>query len=177
MSKKILTPEEIKRKEEIAKRKEEREKIKSAREKVYNKDLVERFPFLLPKDWEGNLPDNYDYSYTLLDDMPEGWKNLFGTQLCEDIKELLVRANYLDKYELVQVKEKYGSLRWYDDGVPAEIYDELQEVLDHYEDISAESCVFCGAHTKYYTAGWVMPICLKCAKKLGHKVHEVNILT
>lgn len=38
-----------------------------------NKELVEEFPFLLPRNrFTGEVPKDYDYSYTELDAMPEG---------------------------------------------------------------------------------------------------------
>ena len=42
---------------------------------------------------------------------------------------ILKKANYLDKYRIVQIKEKYGSLRWYDAGVPIEISEELDMLI------------------------------------------------
>ena len=46
-----------------------------------NKALVDDFPFLLPRNrWTGKVPDDYDYSYTELDAMPEGWRTAFGLQ-------------------------------------------------------------------------------------------------
>jgi hypothetical protein len=38
--------------------------------------------------------------------------------MCEELKQELIKFNYLDNYEITQIKEKYGSLRWYDNGNP-----------------------------------------------------------
>ena len=82
-----------------------------------NRKLIERFPFLMPRNrWTDKVPEDFDYSYTELDSMPDGWRKAFGEQMCEEIREELVRANYLDQYRITQIKEKYGSLRWYDFG-------------------------------------------------------------
>ena len=48
----------------------------------YNKQLIEKYPFLLPKDYATGQPlEDYDYSFTELDSMSIGWKkhlvNLF----------------------------------------------------------------------------------------------------
>ena len=85
--------------------------------KESNQKMIERFPFLIPRNrWTGKVPEDYDYSYTELDSMPDGWRKAFGEQMCEDIREELVRAEYLDQYRITQIKEKYGTLCWYDFG-------------------------------------------------------------
>ena len=39
--------------------------------KESNQKLIERFPFLMPRNrWTGEVPEDYDYSYTELDSMP-----------------------------------------------------------------------------------------------------------
>ena len=48
-----------------------------------NHKLIERFPFLIPRNrWTGKVPEDYDYSYTELDSMPDGWRKAFGEQMC-----------------------------------------------------------------------------------------------
>ena len=59
--------------------------------KESNQKMIERFPFLIPRNrWTGKVPEDYDYSYTELDSMPDGWRKAFGEQMCEDIREELV---------------------------------------------------------------------------------------
>ena len=71
-----------------------------------NRNLIERFPFLLPRNrWTGKVPEDYDYSYTELDAMPDGWRKTFGEQLCEELKAELVKAGYLNGYRIAQIKE------------------------------------------------------------------------
>jgi hypothetical protein len=85
--------------------------------KESNQKLIERFPFLIPRNrWTGKVPEDYDYSYTELDSMPDGWRKAFGEQMCEDIRDELVHAEYLNQYRISQIKEKYGTLCWYDFG-------------------------------------------------------------
>lgn len=174
MSAEKLTKKEAERKAKIAERKAKKEAVDLARLKIINKDLLERYPFLLPRDMTDSVPEDYDYSYTVLDMMPEGWKNAFGTQLCEDIKNVLLKADYLDDYRIAEIKEKYGQLRWYDYGVPEEISDELQDVIDYYTELSEETCVLCGKRATHYTKGWIMPVCVNCGKKLGVSVDQLS---
>ena len=130
-----------------------------------NKKLIEKYPFLKPRNvWNDEEIEDYDYSYTILDDMPEGWKKRFGEELCEDLKEELEKCNYLDKYRIVQLKEKYSSMRLYDGGSPRESH--VQEIIDKYEHISGRTCVCCGKFPVPVTdAGWILPICKECFEK------------
>jgi hypothetical protein len=132
-----------------------------------NKKLISYYPFLLPRNrWTDEVPDDYDYSYTELDNMPDAWKDVFGLFMCEYIKQNLMDANYLDKYRIMQIKEKYGTLRWYDNGVPKSIYDKHCEIISKYEKLSGEVCFDCGAEpTVGQTRGWILFLCEKCGSK------------
>ncbi|MFR1479443.1 MAG: hypothetical protein ACLSB9_29010 [Hydrogeniiclostridium mannosilyticum] len=88
--------------------------------KESNQKLIERFPFLMLVTAGQGSSEDYDYSYTELDSMPNGWRKAFGKQMCEDIREELIRAEYLDQYRITQIKEKYGTLCWYDFGYRAD---------------------------------------------------------
>lgn len=135
--------------------------------RAYNKKLIESYPFLLPRNrFTGEVSEDYDYSCTELDDMPSGWRIAFGEQMCEEIANLLKKANYIDNYHIVQIKEKYGSLRWYDSGVPQKNYDaELYSITEKYEELSKKTCIICGKPAKWITKGWIMPICDECKNK------------
>lgn len=110
--------------------------------KEKNKELIERFPFLMPHNrWTDKVPEDFDYSYTELDAMPDGWRKAFGEHMCEEIREELVRVDYLQKYRITQIKEKYGTLRWYDFGCIERM---LREIIPKYEHLSARTCIRCG---------------------------------
>ncbi len=131
-----------------------------------NRKLVEAFPFLLPRNrWTDEVVEDYDYTWTELDAMPEGWRKSFGEQICEEIAKVLKKANYLDKYRIIQIKEKYGSLHWYDSSVPIEILDEINHITKKYEDISERTCIVCGAPATRITTGWICPYCDNCISK------------
>lgn len=92
-----------------------------------NTELVERYPFLALRNvWTGEVIDNYDPEEhgTYLDQMPEGWKIAFGEQMCEELRNELIKWDYLEEYRIAQVKEKYGSLRWYDWFTPVGSFEE-----------------------------------------------------
>ena len=128
-----------------------------------NKKLVEKYPFLIPRNrWTGFIPDDYDYSYTEIDDMPTGWRKAFGLQMCDEIAEILKKADYLNEYRITQIKEKYGYLRWYDFGVPESIFTELGLVIAKYEVLSSKICIKCGKPATKVTLGWIEPYCDEC---------------
>lgn len=135
-----------------------------------NKELVEKYPFLLPRNrWTGKADDDYDYSYTELDEMPEGWRKAFGEQMCAEITEALRKANYLNEYRILQIKEKWGFLHWYDAGAPDEVY----QIINRYENLSARTCIRCGKPATKLSMGWICPWCDDCAAEMdGHDSFE-----
>lgn len=138
-------------------------------EQRMNRELIEEYPFLLPRNrFTGKAVDDYDYSYTELDmEVPYGWKELCKN-LCAEIKRLLLKAgkidekDYLNDYRIMQVKEKFGQLRWYDNGIPSCVYDEWMKVMYEYEDISEKTCIHCGKPAKMCYTSWIAPFCKEC---------------
>jgi hypothetical protein len=128
-----------------------------------NKELIEKYPFLKPRNrWTDEVPEDYDYSYTELDAFPEGWLIAFGNQMVEEIYQILLKADYVEKYRIMQIKEKYGSLRWYDGAIPVVISKELGAVINKYERLSYKTCIKCGEPAYGTTRGWITPYCEKC---------------
>lgn len=135
-----------------------------------NKELVTKYLWLIPRNrWTDEKDSTYDYSYTELDAMPDGWRKTFGEQICEEIQKLLEEADWVDKYRILQIKEKFGSLRWYDSSVPESIRERLNNIIKKYEDLSARTCFICGAQATKISTGWICPWCDKYAEKeRGH---------
>lgn len=101
-------------------------------------------------------------SYTELDDMPDGWRKAFGLQMCEEIKqELKKHKGALKKYRILEIKEKFGGLRWYDSYSTEKIW---KEIIPKYEKLSYKTCINCGKPAKYISKGWISPYCEDCAK-------------
>lgn len=126
---------------------------------IKNKKLIERYPLLLPHNrWTGRVSEDYDYSYTELDGMLSGWRKAFGEQMCEEIREALIKADYLDEYRITQIKEKWGSLHWYSGAAPQEVHD----IVSKYEGTSQRICVNCGKPATKISLGWISPFCDDC---------------
>ena len=100
-----------------------------------NRELVEEYPWL-------------DVGYeplTLLNMLPIGWSGLI-LDMCKEIKEELVKHDLVSKYEVIEAKEKWYGLSWYDglddlSPMPSAITD----IVCKYEMKSKEVCMMCGA--------------------------------
>ena len=133
----------------------------------YIGDRVKSYPWLV---WYGILKFLYDYflplfhcipTYTELDSLDTGWKKAFGIQICKEIKEALIKSGgrrALYQYRIIQIKEKWGYLHWYDNGPK-----EVQAVIFKYEKISERTCIICGKPAKWITPYevWRLPYCDK----------------
>ena len=93
-------------------------------EKSINKELIKNMPYLQPRNvWTDEIPKDYDYEYIRGEhELPEGWFSLF-LDMCKDIRKPLEKSSYLNKFRFTQIKEKYGSLRVYNNGCPEEVHD------------------------------------------------------
>lgn len=146
-------------------------RIKKKQQKLRYKKLCKRYPFLIIRTWDDKP---LDFNFTYLDDMPEGWKRAFGIDMCEDIRQVLVKANYLYDYRVAQVKSKWAELCWYDEGAPSSIYRELQDVIDKYTELSRKTCICCGRPATKLSCGWIDPFCDKCAEKYLRSYTDIN---
>lgn len=132
-----------------------------------NERLKTEYPFLIRRDWQGKIIKDDDWTY--LDEMPEGWRKAFGEKMCQELKDILVKANYLSKYKVLQVKEKFGQLRWYGGIIPESISEEYTEWIEKYEDLSEKTCIECGKPATKISLGWISPYCDECASKIKNE--------
>ena len=110
-------------------------------------------------------------SYTELDAMDAGWRKAFGIQMCKEIKKELKKHKFLYKYRIVQIKEKWGYLHWYDRGIPKD--SKIYDIIRKYEQISAKTCVVCGKPATKMSTGWISPYCDDCIVP-GRKYTEIK---
>ena len=136
-----------------------------------NKELCEKYPFLIPRNrWTDAIPEDYNFEYTELDSLEDGWRTAFGEQLCEELKEALIKTNCLDDYRITQIKEKWGFLHWY-----SNTNDEIRKVISKYEKISKYTCGHCGKPATKVGTGWIYPYCDECADKLAKYEYFADI--
>jgi len=148
-------------------------------EKVFDKFMCEKYPVIFQ---ERNLP----MSQTCMCwgfNVGKGWYELLYN-LCEKIDKLYKLTGIGLKAS--QVKEKFGSLRFYtspsfnekvkqvkeklkiDDGTAKAIVEILDDCIDIAECKSDKTCAECGEtyYDKISIGGWVYGVCEKCFKKL-----------
>ena len=143
-----------------------------------NKKLCAKYPFLA---WHGDpLYVGYteegepDFGYTWEDEVPEGWRKAFCPQMWDELKAILEKADYIDKFRFAQIKEKYGTLRLYHDGIPEEIFEEVCAWESKYEELSEKVCIHCGKPAKYMSLGWISPWCEDCVKEINGAVISID---
>ena len=115
--------------------------------------------------------------------LDDGWLRSFGIYICEDIRDVLVEYGLIGDdgkfiagvdYIIEQIKEKFGTLRWYasliaydddiiGDATADEVNDRLDLIVAAYELISSVTCISCGTHDGVrFNRGWISPTCYKC---------------
>ena len=99
-------------------------------------------------------------SYTELDAMEPGWRKVFGIQICKEIKKELKKHKFLYKYRISQIKEKWGYLHWYDNGVPKDC--NVYDIIHKYAELSYKTCGECGKPATKLSKGWIYPYCDDC---------------
>ncbi len=90
-----------------------------------------------------------------------GWTDLIYA--CHD--ELVVLDPY---YAIVQIKEKFGGLRYYfasNEKTNKDIWDKMHEVVNKYEKLSYKTCEYCGepGSSSEGDGFWIKTICPTCA--------------
>lgn len=129
--------------------------------KEENEYWISQYPFLEMK-YDDCYPD--DENGCWLDCLPVGWINAFGKNMCEELDNVL--GDYANEWQIAQVKEKFGEMRIYHNGVPQEISNEIESIIDKYTEISYHTCSRCGAKATRYSKGWVIPFCEECFNKM-----------
>ena len=114
-----------------------------------------------------------------LDELPVGWLNAFGEEMCDELLEAL--GKYVDRWIIVQTKEKFGEMRiyysWDKEGLSEEecdevkvINDKIYMIIDKYSILSYKTCVYCGAPADIRTVGgWIAPYCDSCYRRKYNK--------
>ena len=119
------------------------------------RELTEKYKFLQRKSYS---PPDYHEGDSWLDDMPNGWFIAFGEMLVEELAEAIKADGLQDDYHIIQIKEKFGELRWYDNGGK-----HVSDVIDKYSLLSQNICIACGQpDVGAPKGGWILPLCFNC---------------
>lgn len=125
-----------------------------------NKRLLKKYPFLrLRNAFTGKKLKGYNF--TVLEFLPIGWRKAFAEDMCDDFKNAIKKSKARHFY-IYGLKEKYGSLR-----IESSSYtDEIAEVIEKYENLSAKTCISCGKDGEMSCKfGWYEPLCSECGAK------------
>lgn len=139
--------------------------------RIINYCLCLKYPFLRIRNRWTDVAQNY--SSTEIDFLPKGWRKAWGLKICKELNQCFKKSNEKDfakQYRISQIKEKYGSLRWYDNGFPQDIEKECNAIISKYEKLSENTCIMCGKNAKIINnGGWYEPLCPKCQHKIEKK--------
>lgn len=113
--------------------------------------------------------------YTELDRMPVGWRKAFGIDMCQEIKQTLLKKGgrkLLREYRIMDIKEKYGELRWYSNWT----FEELEDIIEKYSNRSLSTCIECGEKAVWMTdwRDWASPYCDKCIPEYKRERAGIN---
>lgn len=130
--------------------------------------LANDFPFMLARNvWDGELClDEDDNTYGFPCECSDGWYQLIY-DLCQELNDLYISKG-VDPSEILvmQVKEKFGQLRFYTGG----LIDGAHDIISKYEDKSYEVCEVCGDDgTLCIKGGWYRTLCEKHMEEYGYK--------
>lgn len=135
-----------------------------------NKKLVEKYPFLLPRNvFSGEVLEGYNYDYLKGFSSP-GWKRIF-MDYCEEIlpSYLKLSEENQKRFMFFELKEKYGEMRIY----TSFSWEEERTANNKACARSRLTCAYCGKvpHTSngnnliWRSQGWITYLCKECAKK------------
>lgn len=138
------------------------------------KELIAKYPYLMPRTmFTDEVHPDFNYEFIKGEhDLPKGWLELF-LQCCEDLYEPLKRADYLNKFRFLDIKEKWGAM----DFSTYRITSEVSEILEKYRFISKQVCSRCGKPATVRTYSYVLPFCLEHIKGSGETIEDVELIT
>ena len=90
----------------------------------------------------------------------QGWLDLIR-DLSIKIERILKERPDKNEMYAVQVKEKYGTLRFY---MSLET-NQISELIEEAEALSSQTCEICGAFAKMRGSNWIETRCDKCYKE------------
>jgi hypothetical protein len=98
----------------------------------------------------------------------DGWFDILK-QLMTDLITLTKCEGMYDDFQVTQVKEKYGTLRFYTSYGSSIVW----AVISSAENRSGQTCEICGDYGRIRSRGyWYRTLCIDCAEKEGYDLSE-----
>lgn len=141
-----------------------------------DEERVEQYRNLLNKEWIPEDAGEYADGLTkIIRRIPDGYGRWIGCgpgwyPLIIELDEKI--AEIAPNYVVAQVKEKFGTLRYYFSvyGDETAKYDEVDSIIDEYEARSGTICELCGADGEMKVRRyWYQTLCSECAEKNGYE--------
>jgi len=94
---------------------------------------------------------------------PQGWSMILE-RLSKEIERILAEESqeFRDRWRVVQVKEKFGGLRFYYDGGN----EQIARLVSRAESESRNTCQDCAStpagHDNWKKSGWLHTVCVDC---------------
>jgi hypothetical protein len=126
----------------------------------YAEQLLRRFPQLYRAKEDASFRAPLQFGFEVYD----GWFELIW-ELSESLEMLAEKEGRREKDwpAVVQVKEKFGGLRYYS----LNLSEEMRSLIGRAEEKSFHVCEDCGAPGQTYSAdGWLVTRCAFCAAKV-----------
>lgn len=95
----------------------------------------------------------------------DGWFDIINDAACqlEPLIEDFIDSNHSLEFPMaIQVKEKFGELRFY---MSPGYTDEMQKIVKNLELMSTETCERCGKNGKLVSDGWIRTLCDGCVSE------------
>jgi len=130
------------------------------------KQLVEKYPKIF-KDYKGD-PRQTCMAFGF--ECGDGWYWLIDS-LCKNLQWNTDHNGY-PQVIAVQVKEKFGGLRFYTNGTN----DKQGAVISFVESLSYKICENCGTNQDVSTdnKGWIRTLCVNCRKEVQVRTYEIQ---
>lgn len=134
-------------------------------------DLIKKYPFteVVDNGIEPWRKEGECWFEDLISEYP-GWEKII-LEFCEKMQ------NYLDshkeeEFSIFQVKEKFGSIRFYA-VAGLKIYDDIQNIVHVLEKESGKTCMVCGKSAKTVEInGHIVTLCEDCEDVVSNKVKQ-----
>jgi len=118
-----------------------------------DKELCSKYPILYAKRFLDGDVMSFGF------EVGDGWHKIID-DLSAKIEKLNREQNA--GIQAAQVKEKFGGLRFYIDGIPDALFKEVYAAIDEAEDLSFKTCESCGKPGKPGGRGWIKTLCEEC---------------
>lgn len=129
-----------------------------------NQNRLMDFPFgVATSGWDGKIClDENGEPYGFPCECLDGWADLIYN-LCKELNDLYVANGWdVKEIEILQIKEKFGGLRFYTGG----LIEGGHDIINKYEELSFETCEKCGTHGEVRDGRWIMTLCDECYKEI-----------